>query len=153
MMLMNECTAAESAELFFSHYFLPWIKSNTCKRIGVLAAIGAFLFPSICALAQTDTYADYPQTRGKVQGFTLDDIPSWMSLDMQIRLRTELQAGYEYTSGNDRIYELTRLFGGMTVRPTSNLIGYMQFIDTHALGLPLHEVASNMRDNFDLRQG
>ena len=29
----------------------------------------------------------------------------------------------------------------------------MQFIDTHALGLPLHEVGSNMRDSFDLRQG
>jgi hypothetical protein len=76
-----------------------------------------------------------------------------MTLDVQVRLRTESQTGYQYISGNDRIYELTRLFGGMTIRPSAHFTGYMQFIDAHALGLPVHAVAANMRDSFDLRQG
>ncbi len=109
--------------------------------------------PSLVSHAQTQVYSDYPQTRGKVERWKLEDFPSWLSLDMQIRLRTEDQTSYQYTSGNDRIYELTRIYGGLTVRPTSYLTGYMQFIDTHALGLPVNIVASNMRDVFDLRQG
>lgn len=109
--------------------------------------------PSLLSYAQTQVYSDYPQTRGKAERWKLEDFPSWLSLDMQIRLRTEQQTSYQYTSGNDRIYELTRIYGGLTVRPTSYLTGYMQFIDTHALGLPVNIVASNMRDVFDLRQG
>jgi hypothetical protein len=109
--------------------------------------------PAFLAYAQTQVYSDYPQTRGKAERWKLEDFPSWLSLDMQIRLRTEQQTSYQYTSGNDRIYELTRIYGGLTVRPTSYLTGYMQFIDTHALGLPVNIVASNMRDVFDLRQG
>lgn len=119
----------------------------------MLAVIGISLAPSLLIDAQTQTYADYPQTQGKVEHFKLNDIPSWISLDMQIRLRTEQQTSYQYISGNDRIYELTRTYGGATVRPTSYLTGYLQYIDTHALGLPVNIVASNMRDVFDLRQG
>ena len=73
---------------------------------------------------------------------------------MQVRLRTEQQSAYDYAAGNDRTYELSRVYGGLTIQPPeSNFKAYMQFIDTHALGLPLHEVAPNMRDTFDLRQG
>jgi alginate export protein len=109
--------------------------------------------PSLLSHAQTQVYADYPQTRGKAEQWKLEDFPSWLSLDMQIRLRTEDQTSYQYIPGNNRVYELTRIYGGLTVRPTSYLTGYMQFIDTHALGLPVNIVASNMRDVFDLRQG
>jgi Alginate export len=124
-----------------------------CKRISKLVLIGVCMAPSLLLHAQTQVYSDYPQTRGKVERWKLEDFPSWLSLDMQIRLRTEQQTSYQYISGNDRIYELTRIYGGLTVRPTSYLTGYMQFIDTHALGLPVNIVASNMRDVFDLRQG
>ena len=119
----------------------------------MFAVVGVLLAPSLCVDAQTLSYADYPQTRGQVQQWKLEDIPSWLSLDMQIRLRTEQQTSYLYISGNDRIYELTRTYGGATVQPTSYLTGYLQYIDTHALGLPVNIVASNMRDVFDLRQG
>jgi hypothetical protein len=98
-------------------------------------------------------YTNYPQTRGKVQDFEFENFPAWLTLDMQIRLRTEDQAGYQYTFGNNRIYELTRLWGGATVRPLKWLTGYMQFMDDHALGLPVAHQNANMRDNFDLRQG
>ncbi len=109
--------------------------------------------PCLKSHAQAPAYAMYPQTQGKVEPLKLESLPSWMSLDGQVRLRTEDFTSYGYKPGNDRIYELTRIYGGVTVRPTSYLTGYMQFMDAHALGLPVSSVASNMRDTFDLRQG
>jgi hypothetical protein len=76
-----------------------------------------------------------------------------MSFDMELRGRTEEQTSLGYVDGKDRLYELTRVWGGATVRPAKWLTGYAQFMDLHALGLPLADVASNMRDTFDLRQG
>jgi len=109
--------------------------------------------PCLMSSVQMQSYADYPQTRGKVKPWKLEDIPSWLSLDGQIRLRTENFTSYQYRPGNDRIYDLTRVYGGITVRPTSYLSGYAQFIDAHALGLPVNVVGPTMRDAFDLRQG
>ncbi|HZP07612.1 MAG TPA: alginate export family protein [Terracidiphilus sp.] len=145
---MHEHAAAEPTKLLSSP-----ARSNLCKKLRILVAIATCFLPSLCARAQAQTYADYPQTRGKVQNFTLAGLPSWMSLDMQIRERVEQSSSFGYTQGNDRIYDLTREYGGITIRPSSSLTAYMQFMDTHALGLPLHAVASNMRDTFDLRQG
>jgi hypothetical protein len=76
-----------------------------------------------------------------------------MTLDFELRGRTEDQSSLGEVQNKDRAYELTRVWGGMTVRPTEWLTGYMQFMDTHALGLPLDDTAANMRDVFDLRQG
>jgi len=98
-------------------------------------------------------YADYPQKRGKVEPLEWKDLPNWMTLNMELRGRTEGQTSYNYTQNGDRIYELTRVWGALEVRPTKFATGYLQFMDTHALGLPLHVVAANMRDVFDLRQG
>src|ERR1700733_6630332 len=123
------------------------------KRIRMLALLGVCMAPCLMSYAQTQIYADYPRTRGGVEQWKQEDFPSWLSLDGQIRLRTEDFTSYQYVPGNDRIYELTRVYGGLTVRPTSYLTGYLQFIDAHALGLPVNIVASNMRDVFDLRQG
>ncbi len=60
-----------------------------------------------------------------------------MTLDMELRGRTEEQTSLGYVSGKDRLYELTRVWGGMTVLPTNWLTIYGQFMDLHALGLPL----------------
>src|SRR5580698_2543457 len=76
-----------------------------------------------------------------------------MTLDVELRGRTEEQTSLGYVSGKDRLYELTRVWGGLTVRPTDWVTGYLQFLDTHALGLPVRDVAANMRDTFDFRQG
>ena len=108
----------------------------------------ALLAPA--AFAQREMY---PQKQGVQQPFHFDEIPTWMTLDMELRGRTEAQTSLGYVSGKDRLYELTRVWGGLTVRPTEWLTGYLQFLDTHALGLPLRDVASNMRDVFDFRQG
>lgn len=74
-------------------------------------------------------------------------------MGLELRGRTEGQTSYSYTQNGDRIYELTRVWGDVDIRPSRLVGGYLQFMDTHALGLPVHAVAANMRDTFDLRQG
>ena len=163
--LTNDTSGAtEDAEPFFSQNVSTPTRLHFYKQIRMLALSGVCLAPCLMSYAQTQVdpdyprdqpqvYADYPQTRGKVQPWKQEDFPCWLSLDGQIRLRTEDFTSYDYISGNDRVYELTRVYGGLTVRPTSYLTGYMQFMDAHALGLPVSSVASSMRDTFDLRQG
>ena len=116
-------------------------------RASVMVAV--FVFAS-SGLAQQ---ALYPLKEGIVQPLHNRDIPSWMKLDMELRGRTEEQTSLGYVSGKDRLYELTRVWGGVTVVPTNWLTVYGQFMDLHALGLPLKDTAANMRDSFDLRQG
>jgi hypothetical protein len=149
----DRSAATEGAEPFFSPDASTPTRLHFYKRIRMLALLGVCMAPCLMSYAQTQAYAEYPQTRGKVEQWKQEDFPSWLSLDGQIRLRTEDFSSYQYTPGNDRIYELTRVYGGLTVRPTSYLTGYMQFMDAHALGLPVNIVAGNMRDVFDLRQG
>src|SRR5271168_305617 len=149
----DRSATTEGAEPFFSQDVSTPTRLHFWKRLRMLALLGVCMAPCLTSYAQTQVYAEYPQTRGKVEPWKLEDLPSWLSLDGQVRLRTEDFTSYNYIPGNDRIYELTRIYGGFTVRPTSHLTGYMQFIDAHALGLPVNSVAGNMRDTFDLRQG
>ncbi|WP_158822701.1 alginate export family protein [Granulicella sp. S156] len=128
-------------------------KLHLATRISAIALAAIVAFSAVHAIAQSTIYADYPQKRGKVEPLQWNDLPSWMTLSMELRGRTEGQTSYNYTQDGDRIYELTRAYGALEIRPTSFFTGYLQFIDTHALGLPTHVVASNMRDAFDLRQG
>src|SRR5579863_1134488 len=108
------------------------------------------LIMAVCASAQSEMY---PEKEGQLAPLRAPDLPSWMRFDMELRGRTEAQTSLGYISGKDRTYELTRVRGGMTLSPFHWLTGYAQFHDTHALGLPVRDVASNMRDTFDLRQG
>ncbi len=97
-------------------------------------------------------YLDYPQPVGNIQSLQSPDVPSWMTLDMDLRTRGEGQTAIDYSSGNAQAYDLTRVHGGIKVRPTRWLAAYLQFHDAHALGLPLQYTAANMRDTFDFRQ-
>jgi hypothetical protein len=117
----------------------------------LLIAMSACLLSGTARKASAQ-YLDYPQPVGKVQPLQSPDIPSWMTLDMELRGRTEGQTSIDYMSGNAQVYELTRVHGGIKVRPTKWMTAYLQFHDTHALGLPLQYVAANMRDTFDFRQ-
>jgi hypothetical protein len=99
-----------------------------------------------------EEYKDYPQVRGETQPLTRDKLTSWMTLDGELRSRTEDQTAINLLPGQDKFYELERIRGGMEIRPTSWLSTYVQFHDLHALGLPLKYTAANMRDNFDFRQ-
>ena len=110
--------------------------------------VGLFVFASSGWAQQ----ALYPLKEGIVQPFHSRENPRF-TLDMELRGRTEEQTSLGYVTGKDRLYELTRVWGGMTVVPTNWLTIYGQFMDLHALGLPLQDTAANMRDTFDLRQG
>jgi hypothetical protein len=119
----------------------------------ILARASAIVVLFAFASSGRAQQALYPLKEGIVQPIHNSDIPTWMTLDMELRGRTEEQTSLGYVSGKDRLYELTRVWGGMTVVPTKWLTFYGQFMDLHALGLPLRDTAANMRDSFDLRQG
>jgi hypothetical protein len=120
----------------------------------VSAAVAVFSFASFATSAVAHAQQVlYPLKEGIVQPFNYQDLPSWMKLDFELRGRTEDQSSLGEVQNKDRAYELTRVWGGLTVVPTNWLTFYGQFMDTHALGLPLADTASNMRDSFDLRQG
>src|ERR1700741_4378035 len=138
----DRSAATEGAGSFVSQDVSAPTRLHFCKRIRMLALVGVCLAPCVMSYAQTQIYAEYPQTRGKVEPWKQEDFPSWLSLEGQIRFRTEDFTSYQYIPGNDRIYELTRVYGGLTVRPISYLTGYLQFIDAHALGLPVNSVGS-----------
>ena len=125
--------------------------SKTRYRYLALSLVAFLLFP-LAAQAQT-SYADYPQKRGKTEPLGWNELPSWMTLTLETRSRTEGQTSFGYVQNGDRTYDLTRAWGGVEIRPTKFATGYLQFMDQHALGLPVHVVAANMRDVFDLRQG
>lgn len=129
------------------------------RRLTGLAALTVCLFAGHGALAQQSAvnrqalvYSDYPQPQSKVEPFQFEGLPKWMTLDMQIRAREENQSSDKYISGNDAVYVLTRVWGGFEFRPSKYFTGYLQFVDAHALGLPLSYVAGNMRNEFDDRQ-
>ena len=128
------------------------VMQTAVRKTGVrlFLALCSFLILVGSASAQREMY---PEKEGQLQSLHMQDLPSWMSFDMELRGRTELQTSLGYIAGKDRTYELTRVRGGMTLSPFHWLTGYAQFHDTHALGLPVRDVASNMRDTFDLRQG
>jgi hypothetical protein len=119
----------------------------------VLSCIASLLLTFLAGVSAFAQQEMYPKKQGVQQALVWNQLPSWMTLDMELRGRTEEQTSLGYVSGKDRLYELTRVWGGVQVRPASWLTGYAQFLDLHALGLPLRDVASNMRDTFDLRQG
>jgi Alginate export len=124
---------------------LPWTLLSA-----VAAALAAI---SSSAYAQKPVFFDYPQTTAAQQSLQWTALPRWMAIDWELRSRTEGQTSLNEVSEDGRIYDLTRIRGGFEVRPTSFITGYMQFEDNHALGLPLDQVASNMRNSFDLFQG
>ena len=102
--------------------------------------------------AYPQQYVEYPQHQGKVQPLELKWVPSWATLDMDLRERTEAQTALNYLPGNLQVYDLTRVRGGLAVRPLPWATGYIQFSDNHVPGLPSKYVAANMRDQFDARQ-
>jgi Alginate export len=132
------------------------------QRRGLSMALFAALLvaPAACPQYQyprgtattLEEYQDYPQIRGHTQPLTEHQLPSWMTLDGELRSRTEDQSAINLLPGQDKFYELERVRGGMEIRPTSWLTAYAQFHDLHALGLPLKYTAANMRDTFDVRQ-
>jgi hypothetical protein len=118
------------------------------RRRCLLGLAASLLVPA----ASAQQYVDYPQHQGKQQTLELKWVPSWATLDMDLRERTEAQTALNYVPGNLQVYGLTRVRGGLAVRPFQWVTGYIQFSDNHVPGLPSKYVAANMRDQFDVRQ-
>ncbi|WP_420238766.1 alginate export family protein [Telmatobacter bradus] len=134
---------------------MPVFQSMSNARIVGRFSLGLVMLASLFAAtvhlaAQQEIY---PRKEGIEQSFKVQGVPSWMTLNMELRARTEEQTALGYVSGKDRLYELERVRGGLEVRPAPWLTFFAQFHDLHALGLPLRDTSSNMRDTFDLRQG
>lgn len=119
------------------------------RRRGCFLGLAASLLMPV-AFAQQ--FIDYPQHQGKQQPLELKWVPAWATLDMELRERTEAQTALNYVPGNLQVYDLTRVRGGLTVRPFAWVSAYIQFSDNHVPGLPSKYVAANMRDQFDARQ-
>lgn len=102
--------------------------------------------------SQSLAYMEYKQPPERVKSLQFENLPKWLTLDMQLRAREENQSSDKYVSGNEAVYALTRVWGGLELRPAKRLTAYIQFVDAHALGLPLYYVAANQRNTFDDRQ-
>src|ERR1700677_2256489 len=128
---------------------------DSTKAFGCWSAARVPVIMAVFALSSSISaqQALYPLKEGIVQPLHSNDIPSWMTLDLELRGRTEEQTSLGYVPGKDRLYEMTRVWGGMTAVPANWVTFYAQFMDLHALGLPLEDTAANMPDTFDLRQG
>jgi hypothetical protein len=96
--------------------------------------------------------AQKTQEVSSLQDATTEDLPNWLSLDLELRSRTEAQTAINFLPGISPLYDLTRLRIGVGVKAPKYFSAYLQTQDSHALGLPLRYVASNMRDFFDVRQ-
>ena len=137
------------------HLSKGWLFSlkATCSAVifGTAALLSAQTDVSIGPDFSGSKAAEYkkpgPQT------FIAPALPAWLRLDMELRGRFDDVTSLGYVSGKERAYVLTRVRGSFDARPLSWFEVYAQFHDLHAPGLPLRDVASNMRDNFDLRQG
>lgn len=125
-----------------------YLPCTTCTVFALLLGV-------LCGTvsAQRPVYFDYPGPKQEVEPFKFTNFPKWLAFDSELRARVEGQTSFNEVSSNERLYVLTRARGGMYVLPTSFLKGYLQFEDTHALGLPLHLVPANQRNVFDLFQG
>jgi hypothetical protein len=119
--------------------------------LAVPPAFSQYQYPK-SSVTVFNEYKDYPQIKGKTQSLTEKKLPSWMTLDGELRSRTEDQTAINLLPGQGKFYELERIRAGIEVQPTPWLSAYVQVHDLHALGLPLKYTAANMRDNLDFRQ-
>jgi hypothetical protein len=62
------------------------------------AASAQYQYPENSATT-FDEYKDYPQIRGETQPLTKDKLPSWMTLDGELRSRTEDQTAINLLPG------------------------------------------------------
>ncbi len=78
------------------------------------------------------------------------ELPSWLTLGVQTRLRAEGQHGIRFTEGNDQDFLLQRYRFSTLILPNSWLQFYGEIQDSRSVGIPTHD--PSYRDTFDLRQ-
>ena len=126
------------------------LEHTLCLRFSLLALV---LTCASRISAQVEQNSASSRQSQEERAFHWDHLPPWLTLQMEWRERIEDQTAIALAPGKERLYNLTRVRGSLDLRPTRWFETYAQFHDLHAPGLPLRDVSSNMRDNFDLRQG
>jgi hypothetical protein len=72
------------------------------------------------------------------QSATTEDLPHWLTLDLELRSRTEGQTAINFLPRVSPVYDLTRLRICVGVKAPKYFSAYLETQDSHALGLPLH---------------
>jgi len=116
------------------------------RLIALLILFGRLLVMTPSAQAQKTAEVSASQSA------TSEGLPKWLSVDLELRSRTEEQSAINFLPGISPVYDLTRLRIGVGVKASKHFSAYLQMQDAHALALPVRFVASNMRDTFDFRQ-
>jgi len=80
------------------------------------------------------------------------ELPSWLRLSGEYRIRAEGYTGASYTAGNDQGYLLSRFQLNMDARPLPWLRLFAQTEDSRVLGNGAIPDAFPYQDTFDLRQ-
>ena len=75
-----------------------------------LARVSAILAVLTLASSGRAQQALYPLKEGTFQPLNVSEVPSRVTLDFEVRGRTEDQTSLGYVSGKDRLYELTRVW-------------------------------------------
>src|SRR5258708_13786835 len=116
------------------------------RLIALLILFGRLLVMTPSAQAQKTAEVSASQSA------TSEGLPKWLSVDLELRSRTEEQSAINFLPGISPVYDLTRLRIGVGVKASKHFSAYLQMQDAHALPFPVRFVASNMRDTFDFRQ-
>lgn len=135
---------------------LPESVQRSSSRPCSLAVVLSLLVAGTClpkSYGQREVFANYPEPKADPQAFGIAQLPRGLATQFELRARPTGESSYDSTEGQNKGYVLTRVYGAIDAKPNDYLHLFAQFIDTHALGLPVPLIASNMRDVFDLRQG
>src|SRR5260370_24449607 len=83
-----------------------------CMRVCIRTILAGVVTAFVVLLGTSRAsgqYVEYPKTTGQVQPLTEGKLPPWMTLEMSVRGRTEDQTAINNVSGQDQLYELTRV--------------------------------------------
>jgi hypothetical protein len=103
-----------------------------------------------CALGADDSAPLPGPPAVSSRGLINDDLPSWLTLGVQERLRSEGQHGIGFSEGDNEDFLYQRFRFSVGVRPTNWLNFYGEVQDSRIVGYSRPD--ASMRDTFDLRQ-
>lgn len=108
----------------------------------------------LVALATLGGAPTSPAQTGNNRGVLNSQLPQWLTLGIQQRIRTEGLGDIRFVDGDNDTYTVSRLLLDVDVQPTRYLRFHAQGIDSRAFGLDTDlPNRPNVRDTFDLRQG
>jgi hypothetical protein len=80
------------------------------------------------------------------------NLPEWLRVSGQYRIRTEEHTAYSFVPGVNDEYAVSRLRLNFDIAPTSWFHTFVQVQDAEAPGIAPAHITSSIKDVFDLRQ-